>query len=233
MRCLLCDAIRERSGLYGTLFSDDPLCENCRKEWQRQDIHMRFEGVPLYGTYVYNDAFSKCLIQYKECMDEALAPVFLYGIAGQLHHRYHGYTVLLMPSSAAKIKERGFHHLEKMLEPMGLPILDPFEKTDDRSQKEKHADERESIVLRLKEGIVLPKKILLADDTITSGSTLRAALSLLDQRRHTIRIYTVSVNRSQLARKLPFPWDIAIINKSASAGKKEAVHGKFSFQVTE
>lgn len=222
MRCLLCDGIRERTGLYDALWSDDPLCRACRSQWQRKDIRFHVDGVPLYSCYVYNEAFSSCLIQYKECMDEALAPVFLYGLEEKLRYMYRGYTVVLMPSSQKRITERGFNHLERMMEPLGLPLLDAFDKLTDLPQKSMKAEERENIreYIRLKEGIELPRRIVLADDTMTSGATLRAALSRIDRKRHRIRIFTVSVNPRTIPHKLPFPADIAIINKSAHADKR-------------
>ncbi|MBR3357429.1 MAG: ComF family protein [Solobacterium sp.] len=222
MRCLLCDGIKERTGLYDALWSEDPLCQTCRSQWQRKDIRFKVDGVPLYSCYVYNEAFSSCLIQYKECMDEALAPVFLYGLKEKLRRMYRGYTIVLMPSSASRIRERGFHHLEKIFAPLGLPVVDAFEKLTDTPQKSMRAEERENIrnLIRLKEGIRLPRRIVLADDTMTTGATIRAALSKLDRKRHRIRIFTISVNPRTIPDKLPFPADIAIINKSASAGKR-------------
>ena len=222
MRCLMCDGIKERTGLYDMLWSDDPLCSKCRMEWERRDIRMRFDGISLYAPYVYNDAFSRCLIQYKECMDEALAEVFLYGLGNRIRRMYPGYTVVLMPSAEEKIRERGFHHLKKMFAPLRMPMADPFEKTQNRSQKSLKADERESIreYIRLRPGAVLPYRILLADDTLTSGATMRAALSLIDVNCHKVRCFAVSLNRSQVPLKLPFPSVAAIINKPAESRRK-------------
>ena len=222
MRCLMCDGIKERTGLYALLWSDDPLCERCRSEWERRDIHTRLDGVPLYAPYIYNEAFSRCLIQYKECMDEALAGVFLYGLAAKLRRMYAGYTVVLMPSAEEKIQERGFCHLEKMFKPLGMPLLDPFEKTENRSQKSLSAREREKIreVIRLRPDAVLPRRILLADDTLTSGSTMRAALSAIDRKRHKVRCFAVSLSRAGIPHKLPFLSDIGIIDKPVNSRRK-------------
>ena len=49
-------------------------------------------------------------------------------------------------------------------------------------------------LIRLKEGIVLPQKVLLCDDTVTTGATLLGALSVLPQNVGKVRIYTVSAN---------------------------------------
>lgn len=215
MRCLYCHEIKERTGLYDMLWSEDPLCENCRNRWKRIDLHTRLEGFPLYAPYLYNEAFSECLIRYKECMDEALAPVFVYGLEKKIRRMYRGYALVLMPSSETKKRERGFCHLAKMAEPLGMPVIDPFVKTAERPQKSLNAQERETVrdFIRLKEGALLPQKIVLFDDTVTSGATLKAALSQMDCTAHKIRIFTVSANRSKVPHKLPFIPDIAIINR--------------------
>lgn len=203
MKCLLCMREMNLGSLSDILFQEDLICSQCRKKWEKKDIVFKMEGIRVRSDYVYNDAFSSCLIQFKECCDEALKDVFLYKVKKKLKHRYRGYALCMMPSSTRKTEERGFSHLKEMYACVGLPILEPFEKTGDADQKQAGRMQRMEMQkeIRLKEGVVLPKKIVLCDDTITTGSTLKGALSCIDLSEHKVEIYCVSANYRWLEEK--------------------------------
>ena len=201
MKCLLCGKELGKGSLRDILIGDDPLCEECRSQWQKRPLVTELDGIRMDADYVYDHAFSSALIQYKECHDEALQKIFLYEVRGKLRRRYRGYTLLMMPSSMEKYRERGFSHLRRMYSCLGLPVLEPFVKKDDRTQKKMNRKEREGMIhdIRLDSSIMIPEKIVLCDDTVTTGSTLRGALSCIDRNRHEIRIYSVSANASWYA----------------------------------
>lgn len=203
MRCLLCDQEMQQGSLKDILFEEDVICESCRSKLERRQIEFRLDGIRVRSDYVYNDAFSECLIQYKECCDEALKDVFLYPIRKQLRKRYRGYTICLMPSSTKKLAMRGFNHLVGMYENLGMKMIEPFEKVEEKDQKGAGRMERRSMEhgIRLKPDVKLPKKLLLCDDTITTGSTLKGALRVLDRDNHRIEIYCVSANHFWITEK--------------------------------
>ena len=193
--CLMCDKEQENDTLLRLLFSDDPICGECRSQWQKHRKREMLDDIPMEALWQYNGAFSSCLLQFKELHDEALKDVFLYPFVNRLRHRYRGYTLLLMPSSREKQEERGFSHLKEMFECLHLPMLEPFIKESSRVQKalgRKGRMEMEHSILRRKE-IELPKKILLVDDVCTTGSTLRGALHTLKKEDHTVRILTAAI----------------------------------------
>ena len=200
MECLMCGKEKAEKGLLDLMYYEDPLCYKCRKEWKKEELHMLYEGFPLTSTYQYNDAYSDCLIQYKECFDEALYPVFLYEESKKLKKKYKGYVLCGMPSSKEKEKERGFSHIEKMFSVVDLPFISPFAKVDDVSQKGYGYEERKEMVhhIVLKEDISMYQKILLVDDVITTGSTLSGAIQCLLDSSHKIEIYTVAYSRKWL-----------------------------------
>lgn len=145
--------------------------------------------------YEYNDAFSALLIQYKELCDEALYPVFLSPDAEKLQRRYRGYTLVCPPSSFKKRRERGFDHVEKMFSVLSLPILSPFYKVDDFSQKKggKIARQHVGTHIRLQQDAQLPESpILLIDDVVTSGNTLLSCYELLKKEGREIEALCVS-----------------------------------------
>ena len=202
MRCLMCGEPIRNDSLEDLFRPEDVLCSRCRSEWKRIDQHSKLNGIPVYVLYEYNEAFSSCLLQYKECLDEALKPAFLFPDRNRLKRMYRGMTLLLMPSTREKQAERGFSHLAGIFEGLGLPMIEAFEKTAEIDQKGKHRAERMKLEtgIRLKRDIRLPKRIVLADDVITTGSTIKGALRCLPE-GHDVRIFACAKALSPAEKK--------------------------------
>ena len=149
---------------------------------------------------MYDEAFSKCLIQYKELADEVLKDVFLYEEVRWFRRVYRGARLAMLPSSPMKLQSRGFSHLKRMFECTGMEIIEPFVKLDSADQKKRSVSERRKMEhgIFLKPDADLKGKIVLCDDTITTGSTLKGALNALGDKAEDIEIYTVSANRRWL-----------------------------------
>ena len=71
MHCLMCGLEKGDGDIIDILENDDPLCHTCRSSLKHVRFRMKFHGYKLYASYVYDDAFAKILVQYKECFDEA------------------------------------------------------------------------------------------------------------------------------------------------------------------
>lgn len=200
MRCLMCDHEMGYGSLRDIFYGDDPLCMKCRRQWDKRRIQFDFEGYRLRSSYVYNEAFSKCLIRYKELADEALKDAFLFEELKWFQRTYRNRQLVLMPSSLMKKEIRGFSHLAKMFECTGMEMIEPFVKLDEDVQKKKTVSQRHEIEHRimLKSDAELKERIVLCDDTVTTGSTLKGALNALKGLDCRIEIYTVSANRRWL-----------------------------------
>lgn len=203
MRCLLCGKEMGSDDLYDLFLSDDVICRNCRNAWERTPHEIKLDGVRVEAPWIYNEAFASALLQYKELYDEALAPVFLQCERQRLHRKYHNYRLFLMPSSKANRERRGFNHLAKMFQGIGKSIEDPFEMVYELDQKKKTGRQRELMKgnIRLKEGVSTKGKILLCDDTMTTGSTLRGALQCL-RKKKDVRILCASLNKAWFEKKV-------------------------------
>ena len=196
----MCGKPKTEGSLYDIMLGDDPLCSDCRKALPIHRKKLLVDGVKGESFYRYPD-MSRILLQYKECGDEALKDVFLYPLRRRLHYRYAGYTMVLMPSSKEKREMRGFSHVWSMFAQCGLPMIEPFYKKINVDQKEHTAKDREKIrgMIGILPDIELPANLLLCDDVITTGSTLRAALSCLSKEDHELRILTCAYTEKHTA----------------------------------
>ena len=142
--------------------------------------------------YDYDGMFKSLLLQYKECLDEALKHVFLYEIADYINLRYMGYQICFIPSSSKKQEYRGFEHLKMMFEEVKLKELKGLRMKDELCQEGMNLKDRmkmlDNFVYEGKHG----KKVLLVDDVLTSGSTLLGAYRCLILSFKTVKVLSVA-----------------------------------------
>lgn len=185
-RCLMCEqSVNAKQDFYRWLKCDSLLCGECLSKWQPIRKTCNHNGMKLHILYEYNDFIENMLFQYKEGMDVALRTSFLHEDRRYIEKRYKGYTMLLMPSSQEKTKERGFHALKEMSAALHMKKLQPFYKCENRKQSMLNYEERLNIhkIIGLDDSVKLPKKkLLLFDDVCTSGATLLSAFQLLKQK---------------------------------------------------
>lgn len=188
--CILClEDIERKQDFFHWLKQDALICGECRGQLEYVNTIRYLDGLPVHILYAYNDFIESMLFQYKEGRDVALAPVFFHEHKGWMEHHYKDYTMLLMPSSKEKTRERGFHALEEMLKEVKLCKLQPFYKSENRKQSTLHYKQRQSIgeIIHRHTSIPLPKKkLLLVDDVCTTGATLKCAYDLIKE--HTVEV---------------------------------------------
>ena len=197
--CLWCHrSLKYESVLKNLFYIDDVLCEKCRQSLEYRPRKIRVHDVEVYGLYVYEGLLRDMMIQYKELYDEALFPAFLWKNKKELEKKYRGYTMVPVPSSNEKNRERGFFTVERMFEILDLPMADILEKTDDFEQKKKGTREKRNIAshLRIRENAVIPEKVLLVDDIVTTGETIRAAYDILKENSKSVKVLICAYNRA-------------------------------------
>ncbi len=146
---------------------------SCRKQMVRANhSHILFE---------YNDFFRALLYRYKGQGDLALSTLFLVNDLKQLKRKYRGYTIVVVPSSAQDNFRRGFAFLPWIFQPLKLPMISPFYKQIEYKQSSSKNRLDIQNVICLKKHIYLKnKKLLIVDDVMTSGNTLKTCIKLLE-----------------------------------------------------
>ena len=196
--CLLCfRSVDEGLSIFDWFFEKDDICGNCRRKFEEIKRSFPLESLSIYAFYQYNDFLESTLYQFKEGRDIALAPIFFKQVHQVLNDKYRHHTLVLMPSYASKIKERGFNHLEEMLKDTAVPRCICLVKNKEYKQSLHRGKTRRDIrnVLELDKDIIIPKSpLLLIDDVVTSGETLRAAYELLSPYNESISAFVLSVH---------------------------------------
>ena len=179
-QCLICNQDLNQSVDLFHLIYQPPICCECLHQFVICDYHGHFHHYPLTILYHYNDFFRQLLYQYKGLGDIALKSVFLLPFVHDLkiHHR----LVVVLPSSNQDNQKRGFAPNETIMKEAGFQIFNGLYKTSNYKQTKQKDRSQIKKVLKMKNGHLLKnKRVIIFDDVITSGHTLQAALSLVEQ----------------------------------------------------
>ena len=185
-KCLLCHKRLQDNQTLLQYILADRLCCSCRRSLkiQRRTFYLQDLKVTCFG--VYEGELADALLQYKECMDEALKDIFLFDVKEWISWHYRFCVLLCAPSSEQRLEKRGFQHVHELFRQCGIPVLDCFVKTQDISQKQASLKDRNKIQdhLAFKKGVSLPeKRVILIDDTVTTGNTLLSLQKLIGKDR--------------------------------------------------
>ena len=110
--------------------------------------------------------------------------IFLNLFIKELKIYFSGYKVIPIPSYKKDDELRDFNHVVEVFKMIGLDVLQIIEKTEHFKQAEKSAKERQSIkkYLQLNNEKSLKKdRVLIVDDIYTTGSTMKAAINLVEK----------------------------------------------------
>ena len=150
----------------------------------------------------YTPFFSSLLIQYKETLDIELAPIFLERYSMLFHLLFFTYKLVLIPSSQSNIDRRGFNHLEEMFKDVSLKRVTGLKMKNELIQENRSALER----YKMKGNFVYEgpkyKNILIVDDVVTTGSTLRGIYDCMFSQTNNIRLLSVAYKTLQKDKKL-------------------------------
>ena len=179
-KCLVCRNYVE-SSLNNLLSNNNSICQTCFASMKPIIKTVRIENINGVLLYSYNDFTRSLILQIKANNDLELAKYILTPLKLFLKEKYKKYTLVPIPSTKSSNKSRGFNHVETIFSCSGLPILNLFEKLGNYKQANTKFVNRSQVFEKIKliKDVEIPSKIVVIDDIITSGSSLKAALTIL------------------------------------------------------
>lgn len=150
-------------------------CKDCQA-WCKEGIDVNHQAI-----FVYNQAMKDFFSRYKFDGDYILRKVFA-SILRDFLIKYKDYHFLLIPLSPERYAKRGFNQVAGLIEATGLSYENLLEKREEKASSSKTRSERFATELPffIKDGLTIPKKILLIDDIYTTGVTLNRVKKLLE-----------------------------------------------------
>lgn len=184
-QCALTEA--KRCGQCGRpLLSEHEICTTCRNN----PLFSELDGVfPLF-TYVLSK--KKLLYSWKIAKQRNLGEIFARYVADAVARYYPDAVVVPVPPRPGKIKKNGWDQMEDIASYLEyvhhIRVERLLKRTEGQQQKKLTKEERyvhskqaygfdERKLLKLKKP--LPSHLVLLDDVITTGSTVRACASLI------------------------------------------------------
>lgn len=181
--CVKCFKKIETNSLRFLLGNYQILCKNCLNERKPKFEKSKICGYELCSIYEYDDIFRSTLFQIKGCGDIALARSVLNPYEKEISLWFKGYVLVPAPSYIDDDEARGFNHVEEIFRSLNLEIQKIFVKKKRIKQSDLSSKERSKVInnLEVKNGYSISnKKLLIVDDVMTTGSTVKAMIKLLE-----------------------------------------------------
>ena len=160
------------------------LCNACQKLLEPKFINFKVENYKAIALYEYSEFVKRQIYLFKGCYDYEMKDIFLNLFIKELKIYFSGYKVIPIPSYKKDDELRGFNHVVEVFKMIGLDVLQIIEKTEHFKQAEKSAKERQSIKKYLQlntEKSLKNDRVLIVDDIYTTGSTMKAAINLVEK----------------------------------------------------
>ena len=182
--CKICFKEMKTDDMSRLFDGDICICQKCQDEFDPKFKSFKVDGYKALAIYEYTPFIKKLIYLYKGCFDYELNETFLNVFIKEIKIRFHGYSVIPIPSYIEDDKKRGFNHVIEAFKKLDLEVLPIIEKTAHQKQADKSAKKRKEIgkYLAFKNPISLEnKKVLIVDDIYTTGSTMRATINMVEK----------------------------------------------------
>lgn len=162
---------------------DNKICSDCIFKMHPFFKEFKILNVNGLAIFPYKDLVKDMIFRFKGCYDFEMKYTFLSFFKKELKAKYKNYILIPSPSFIESNNERGFNHVVEAFSILKIPIMQLLIKTQNRSQHKLGFNERlkigEIIEIVNKNINLSDKKILLVDDIVTTGSTLKSSIELL------------------------------------------------------
>lgn len=178
-RCVLCD-LHDR-------LPDAVLCAGCQQDlpWRLEQIRLDHRDIQVLFHYQWPVDRLLHLFKYQQRLD--LIRIFQYAL--QYASPVEVDAVVAMPCSAARLRQRGYNQAHLFAQQLGqlwqLPIWPHLQRV--KHQPAQQRLDRAERLDNLKGAFVVaagqrpPKRVLLIDDVLTTGSSFGSAADCLHQ----------------------------------------------------
>ena len=169
------------------------ICAVCRREWHSHYYSTHISQMPVHSAVIYSPTASKILLSAKEnglkAADSLIIDSIVHVIA-QATFDHHNIRLIPIPSSNSARRRRGRSFIVDIAMRVGqetsLPVSDSLEiirKVRDQSGLQSKARSKNMEgAFALKRGAFPRGDLILIDDVVTTGATLREAARALTSR---------------------------------------------------
>ena len=160
------------------------LCYECFKDFNPKFIKFKHENISCLAIYEYKDNIKSLLYQLKACYDYELKDIFFTYYKEEIKLIYRDYLLVPIPSSKEDNMERGFNHVQAIFSFFDRKMYDFLYKKYNMKQSKLNKEERKNIVnvFAINDAsYIRGKKVVIIDDVYTTGSSLHAAIKLLEK----------------------------------------------------
>lgn len=183
--CALCfNEITATLGFIESLVYTRSVCLPCHTQMAPRCTKIDFGGFCVYALHPYSQFMKEIIVRYKDFGDIYLAKVFLESVGFGFRFLYKDYVVVCVPSSIGSVAKRGFDHTEIIAHQLNQTIIsNVIENRSIKKQKTKTKHERTQIadfMYLLDASMITGKKVIVFDDVMASGSSMKACLDLLE-----------------------------------------------------
>ena len=160
------------------------VCSNCIFESNPSFEKFKINGIKALSIFEYSDYIKSKIYQYKKCEDLELNDLFIMPYILELKTIFDGFSIIPIPSFVEDDEKRGYNNVIEIFKKLDLEILNCLKKTENIKQKELDYSKRQEIgkYMTIDDVDLTRKKILLVDDVITTGASMKAAINLIKQK---------------------------------------------------
>lgn len=177
--CRICFEEFEQDNLFKCKYI---ICQKCFSQFDIRWKKIKFNKISTLIIYHYNEFFKSNLYLFKGCYDYQMKDIFLDRFINELKLRYIGYKIVCVPSNDEDNLIRGFNHVKEIFLSLNKKFIDCLYKKSSFKQSNRNKSQRGNVIkeIGIKDGeLIRNQKILLVDDVITTGNTIKTCSDLI------------------------------------------------------